>query len=315
MSAGRSQDPPPPRLFVAGAGAVGAALAAALLRQGWPLAEVACRTEARSRQRLDRILSGSEASRSASAPAALDFAAMCAPDRSSGPGPALLLVAVPDRALPEAAVALARRAWPEGSVALHTSGAVEIGALAPLRARGVAIGGLHPLKSFVDLERDAAGLGGVIVAIEGDAAAVALAERVARALDAQPHRLGPGARPAWHAAASHACNHLVALTDQALDLLERAGLERDAARAALLPLQRGTLDNLAAHTPSEALTGPIVRGEVAVVRGHLAALAGAPPDVAAAYRALARRAVELARARGLPEDVAASLLAALDGAP
>jgi len=301
MSAAR---PGPPRLFVAGAGAVGAALAAALHRQGWPLAEVACRTEARSRRQLERILAGRPPGAPTAAAAALDFAALSDPGRPTGTGPALLLVAVPDRALPEAARALARRAWPEGSVALHTSGAVEVEALAPLRARGLAIGGLHPLKSFVDLERDAAGLSGVIMAIEGDPPALALAERVAEALDARPHRLAPGARPAWHAAASHACNHLVALTDQALDLLAAAGLERDAARAALLPLQRGTLDNLAAYAPAEALTGPIVRG-------HLAALAAAPPDVALAYRALGRRAVELARARGLGDDVAAALLAAL----
>ena len=307
MSAAR---PSPPRLFVAGAGAVGAALAAALHRQGWPLAEVACRTEARSRQRLERILAG----RPAAGAAALDFATLCAPGREAGRGPALLVVSVPDRALPEAAAALARRAWPAGSVALHTSGAVEVEALAPLRASGLAIGGLHPLKSFVDLERDAAGLGGIILAIEGDPPALALAERVAEALDARPHRLAPGARAAWHAAASHACNHLVALTDQALDLLVAAGLERGAARAALLPLQRGTLDNLAALAPADALTGPIVRGELAVVRGHLAALAAAPPDVAAAYRALGRRAVALARARGLDADVAAALLAALEGA-
>jgi len=299
---------PAPRVFVAGAGAAGSALAAALHRRGWPLVELASRRPGRARERLAQIAAGGPAADGAQA---LDFASMCAADRPTGAGPALLLVAVPDRALPEAAAALARRAWPADSVALHTSGAVEVAALAPLRAAGLAIGGLHPLQSFVDLERDVAGLGRAIVAIEGDATALALAERIARELGARPFRLAPGARPAWHAAASHACNHLVALTDQAIELLATAGLDREAARAALLPLQRGTLDNLDAHAPAEALTGPIVRGDLAVVRGHLAALAAAPPDVAAAYRALGRRAVALARERGLPPDVAAALLEAL----
>ena len=300
--------PDAPRLFVAGAGAVGGALAAALQRRGWPLVELASRSAGRARERLAKIEAGLPATGGAQA---LDFAAMCEPGRPSGSGPALLLVSVPDRALPEAAAALARRAWPAGSVALHTSGAVEVAVLAPLRAAGLAIGGLHPLQSFVDLERDVAGLPRAILAVEGDAAALALAERIARELGARAFRLAPGARPAWHAAASHACNHLVALTDQAIELLAAAGLDREAARAALLPLQRGTLDNLAAHAPAEALTGPIVRGELDVVRGHLAALAGASPDAAAAYRALGRRAVALARERGLPADVASALLDAL----
>jgi len=300
--------PSAPRLFVAGAGAVGGALAAALHRRGWPLVELASRTPGRARERLSQISAGGPGAGGAQA---LDFAAMCEPGRPAGAGAALLLVAVPDRALPAAAAALARRAWPPGSVALHTSGAVEVAALAPLRAAGLAIGGLHPLHSFVDLERDVAALQRAILAVEGDAPALALAERIAHELGARAFRLAPGARPAWHAAASHACNHLVALTDQAIELLAAAGLDREAARAALLPLQRGTLDNLAAHAPAEALTGPIVRGEVEVVRGHLAALAAAPPDVAAAYRALGRRAVALAQARGLPADVAAALLDAL----
>lgn len=305
-----------PRIFVAGAGAVGAALAGALHRSGWPLAEIASRTRARSELRLAQICGagdsgGKDRGLAAGEPEAVDFAELCAPDRPAGTAPALLLIAVPDRVVPEAAAALARRRWPAGSVALHTSGAVEVSALAPLRVAGLAIGGLHPLRSFVDLERDVAGLANGIVAIEGDAAALELAERVVARLGARPFRLAAGMRPAWHAAASHACNHLVALLDQSLDLLAAAGLDRDTGRAALLPLQRGTLDNLAGHAPSEALTGPIVRGDVAVVRRHLAALAGAPPDVAAAYRALGRRAVALARARGLADDVAAELLRAL----
>jgi predicted short-subunit dehydrogenase-like oxidoreductase (DUF2520 family) len=93
-------------------------------------------------------------------------------------------------------------------------------------------------------------------------------------------------------------------------------MPRDAARAALLPLQRGTLDNLAAHPPAQALTGPVARGDSEVVARHLRALAATPPDVRAAYRALAERALHLAEGRGLPAAAAAELRARLaEGVP
>jgi predicted short-subunit dehydrogenase-like oxidoreductase (DUF2520 family) len=224
----------------------------------------------------------------------------------------LLLVAVPDRVIEPLAVRLAARPWPAGSVALHLSGSVEVSALDALAAAGLATGGLHPLKSFVDPEHDAATLAGTILAIEGAPAALAAAGDLAARLGARPLRLPPGARPAWHAAATHACNHLVALLDQALDLMERAGLPRDEARAALLPLLTGTLGNLAAHPPGQALTGPVVRGDAGAVAAHLRALSGLAPDVGAAYRALATRAVTLARQqRGLDPAAAAAILRAL----
>ena len=93
---------------------------------------------------------------------------------------------------------------------------------------------------------------------------------------------------------SHLADHLIAQTDWDI-----VGLCR----------WRSPLDNLRAHAPGNALTGPVVRGDEAAVRRHVQALEGLPADVAAAYRALASRAVHLAQSqRGLPASTAASIL-------
>ncbi len=125
-------------VHVAGAGAAGTALARGLLRNDpelWIVGEVACRTRDRAQQRCE-LLSGGDP---------LAFEEMASPDRAPAPGPALLLVSVPDRVIGEASAALARRPWPPGSLALHLSGAVEVDALAPLGAAGLALGGVHGL--------------------------------------------------------------------------------------------------------------------------------------------------------------------------
>ncbi len=296
----------PRRLSVAGAGAVGTALARGLSRAGWPLAEIACRSADRALERVGFLGAGEP----------VPFAEMCDPGRAPDDGPLLLLVSVPDRHIHACAARLAQRDWPIDTVALHLSGAVEVAALEPLSSAGLAVGGLHPLKSFVDADRDADSLAGTVAALEGEAPALAVARDVSGALGLLPFELTPGSRPAWHGAATHACNHLVALVDQALDLMESAGLDRDGARAALVPLLDSTVRNLERLPPGGALTGPIVRGDIEAVNRHLQAVEGAAADVGAAYRALARRAVRLARKhRDLDEDTAAELVRALTEPP
>jgi len=101
-----------------------------------------------------------------------------------------------------------------------------------------------------------------------------------------------------------ASNYLVALVAVAARLMAEAGIGEDRALAGLLPLARGTLENVAAAGPAAALTGPIARGDVATVRRHLMALRHADADL---YRAAAREALRLARAAGLDEEKAGRL--------
>lgn len=285
--ASRAARPTEPLLHVLGAGAAGTGLARRLAQSGWPVGAVVCRSNERAAVRCALIGAG--------VPACFDDW----PKTSESPSePVVLLIAVPDRAIGDVAQRLAAYSWPAESLALHLSGSVEIAALAPLAGIGLATGGLHPLKSFVDPERDAASLPGTVFALEGAPAALTIAEQMVAACQGTSFALSPGKRPAWHAAAAHGANHLVALVDQCLDLAEHAGLPRDQARAALLPLLQGTLANLSRHPPSRALTGPVARGDTIAVQKHLQALTDLPADVPAAYRALGLRALGLAAESG-----------------
>jgi predicted short-subunit dehydrogenase-like oxidoreductase (DUF2520 family) len=115
----------------------------------------------------------------------------------------------------------------------------------------------------------------------------------------RPFRVAPGHRAAYHAAATIASNHLVALVGQAARVAGAAGIPSDA----LWPLLRSTLANVEALGPEAALTGPVARGDVDTVVRHLEAL---DPDERTAYAALARAALALT-GRDDP-----ALLAALD---
>ena len=81
------------------------------------------------------------------------------------------------------------------------------------------------------------------------------------------------------------------------------GVVEGEARAATLGLMGAAVSNLQTGRPPDVLTGPIARGDVASVQGHLAALASDAPALAA-YVTLSRAALTLARERGTSADFA-----------
>ena len=80
----------------------------------------------------------------------------------------------------------------------------------------------------------------------------------------------------------------------------------------LLPLVQGTLQNVKSFGPEMALTGPVVRGDVATVRKHLEALKR-DPAAREVYAVLGKRILGLAARRGLPAGRVRALKRLLGG--
>ncbi len=93
----------------------------------------------------------------------------------------------------------------------------------------------------------------------------------------------------YHAGAAVASNYLVAVLDFAVMIYEALGMRRDEAVKAIIPLVRGTVNNVERVGVPDALTGPIARGDVETVEGHMEALeekaAGDAPPVQRAGQA------------------------------
>ncbi len=229
------------------------------------------------------------------------------------PGDATVaLLAVPDDALPEVADRLARYAAPPGCAALHLSRALTAPVLEPLYSAGYSVGTLHPLQTVADAETGALRLRDCAYAIGGEPEALAAARRLVADLADQILEVPPLARPAYHAAAVIASNYLISLLALAVRQLEALALDESAAVRALLPLVRGTLENVETLGLPDALTGPIARGDADTVRLHLARLS---PEDRHLYCALGREALRVALGAGLPEDRAEQIAALLSETP
>jgi predicted short-subunit dehydrogenase-like oxidoreductase (DUF2520 family) len=206
------------------------------------------------------------------------------------------LIATPDDQLASVAGQLAQQGkdW-HGKVAFHCSGAAPSDLLAPLREAGALIASVHPLKSFADPVVAVDSMAGTWCGCEGDPKALARLAPLFDALSARRFAIDAGQKTLYHAAAVLACNNLVALMEAALRSMAAAGVAADTAWPALRPLVEGTLANLDRFSTSQALTGPVARGDAATIERQQAATTALDPAVGEVYRALGIVALQLAR--------------------
>lgn len=225
---------------------------------------------------------------------------------------ALWLLTPPDGAIASMASALAAAGTVRaGDVVFHCSGAQAASILSPLTGCGAQLASVHPLKSFAEPERAVESFAGTWCTVEGAAAALALLRPLFEQLGAHVAQIDPAGKTLYHAASVLVCNDLTALMESGLRAYESAGLDRTTAQSMMEPLVRETLDNVFALGTVRALTGPVARGDVAVVSRQLAALGALDPRIADAYRALNAIALYLARAQGDAPAAALDAVAAV----
>ena len=274
-----------------GAGRVGTGLATGFARSGHGVVAVASRSIA-SAQALARRLPGAGA-----------LAPQEVADRAD-----LVFITVPDDTIEPVASGIR---WRAGSACVHTSGAAELDVLNKAVADGALAGGFHPLHMFGEPGESADELRGCAVALAGPHALVEELERLARSLGARPLRLPEGGRALYHVAANFSGAFVIALMQETIALWKKLGIAEGDALAALLPLLRGTVDNVERLGARGGLGSAVARGDVGTIRRHLEVLAKEAPDSLELYRLLSLRTVPLALAKGTLKPEAANEIKAL----
>jgi len=299
-----------PTLAIIGAGRVGSTLAQTLHWRGYTVTAVYSRTPASAQRLADKLTTRVAAS-------AADAATNAQ----------LTFLTVPDDAIVPVCEALSRGVDLRGRAVVHTSGVTSVSTLAAARVSGALTGGLHPMLPIMDAElspRIAFSVPWVTEApdvtfgVEADSEPLrAWLAAIVKALNGVALWLHGEDRALYHAAGVIASNYMVTLFAEALGLLDRLNAETDehTLRQTLAHLVDNTLRNLKTVGPTQALTGPIARGDVGTVRKHLAALDQHDPELAALYRIVGRRTARLAAARGLADDKLQRIRQSLEDTP
>ena len=184
-----------------------------------------------------------------------------------------------------------------GNIVFHCSGALPSGALGAAVKAGAGIASVHPIRSFAGPKQAASGFAGTYCGIEGDAVAV---DRLTDAFSAIGAKLVPvnaEFKTVYHAAAVFASNYLVTVLDTAVEAYAKAGIPREDALKLMEPLVRGTVDNVFRLGTTDALTGPIARGDTATVVRQYRAVSSWDARVGQLYKSLGKLTAAIAARR------------------
>ena len=265
-----------------GAGRVGTAIAHILQEKGETIAAMVSRSEA-SLERASGYVTGAFFS--------TDLAA------AAGKGNVFFLT-TPDDVIADVCGGLASTGVLQPGVKVaHMSGMLGLDTLAAAEQEGAGVLSVHPLQTFADVKMAIRKIPGTVFAITTrDQEAERWAEKLVGKLEGEPVILAEKNKPLYHIGAVMASNLMVALEHMAELIYQDIGLEGDKALKALYPLVAGTLDNLRHFGTEKALTGPVARGDIGVVRRHLETLeAEGNQAMLTAYASLSLFALDLAR--------------------
>ena len=256
---------------IVGAGRVGTALGKLLRGLGWHIGAVVTRSSRTAGAAVRAMGGGMPCRRLTSDLFAAD----------------VILLGTPDRALPGLARSLAEIGGEKcrGKIVLHASATLDRGVLAPFARRGALTGSLHPMQAFGG--EIIPKLNGIIFTIEGDRRARRVARQIARSLGGVPVVIDSRDKAIYHASAVLAAGSIYALTEAGIGMLVGIGFTRQRAMQTLLPLLRQIPDNIERIGPRAAWTGPLSRGDYAIVAKHVVALRRYPREFQQSYAALA----------------------------
>lgn len=263
--------PERPRVVVVGFGRMGGALAIGLKRTGWPVTVFP-----RSGESLRRAVD----------------AGLTLADHDDLHDADVCIFAVPDAVVPTLSASMLLDLGLSTAL-VHCAGALDLSVFgtSPMIARRMR-GSFHPLVAVSDpgdlLEGHTAALSATGRPL------MAILKRMAEDLGLATIEVPEARRAAYHAGAVLAAGGVVSLLSAAVDALAEAGIDPEAALRALLPLSRSALRGVEQRGLARGLTGPVKRGDLAVVQAHLSAL---PADLAELYRTLSLRALALCGAQ------------------
>jgi predicted short-subunit dehydrogenase-like oxidoreductase (DUF2520 family) len=275
-----------------GAGTTGTALAVRLSQKGWPVVGVSSRTLS-SAQRLAKRVPSCQVYHTAQELA--DVAEM-------------IFITTPDDVI---AQVCSEVHWHKKQSVLHCSGAHSVDILGPAKKLGAAVGSFHPLQTFADVDQAIANLPGSTFALEAEEPLLSTLKELTRLLNGNWVELKPGDKVLYHAAAVFACNYLVTLVKLAQDLWKDFGVSPKEATRALLPLLRGTLNNIDNIGLPNCLTGPVARGDLGTIEKHLRALDARSPSLLTTYKELGLQTIPIALAKGKVNEQKAEEMRAL----
>lgn len=186
-----------------------------------------------------------------------------------------------------------------GKIVCHFSGSLSSAVFSGIESTGAAGCSVHPMYAFSDKFTSYQKLNLAIVTIEGQKRAAAVMEDMFSHMGNRVLKISPEAKMRYHCSASLVSNFMTGLFSMGLELLEQCGIPEETGRELVGPLVVHNIEAAVRDGAEKTLTGPIERGDVHTVEGHLAVLRGEERMI---YQLLGQKVLAVARRKNPDRD-------------
>lgn len=176
-----------------------------------------------------------------------------------------------------------------GTVVVHCSGVLSSEILYVLKNKDCLIASLHPMRSFSYASGTT--FEGAYCALEGDKEAIKKIKQLLKPLNINWLEISAQKKAVYHCGGVFSANYLIEILHQAQKAYQNAGLDETVALTVAYDLAQGVLNNIKkTNSLTNALTGPLARGDIQTILLHLNQL---PPDSKYLYKALGKELLTL----------------------
>jgi len=199
-----------------------------------------------------------------------------------------VIVSVPDPLISTVAQNLRPYLVP-GQVICHTSGFHPAEVLQAAGIPGRYLASMHPMISIAQRFTETERYRHLCFGLEGGDIALRQAVKLVESIGGRAVSIPTEGKALYHAGCVMATSMLLAFLDQSRVIFETLGIGSEASQEMARSLAESALANMVSGRLPQALTGPVVRGDVQVVAEHIERLKRMDDSLARIYRLMGKR--------------------------
>lgn len=209
----------------------------------------------------------------------------------------MICLTVPDGLIVEIADEIINMCIKEGidikdKIFCHMSGALSSEVFSGITANKISSYSIHPLLAVNDKLKSYKEFSKALFTIEGEEKNIEKVKSVFEKMGNKVITIQAKDKAGYHAAAVLGSNLMLGLFETVIEEMVNAGFERKMAEKVMVPFVCNNIEHLKENSMEDALTGPVVRGDVKTVKMHLNMLEN---DNRKIYGLLSKKALNIAK--------------------
>ena len=206
----------------------------------------------------------------------------------------VIIISVQDKHLPEIINDLKNiNINLQNKIIVHTSGYFDSSLFKILNINIARTGSFHPLQTFnrLSLSNNRL-LRNIYFGIEGGIDAKKLMAIICKKLNSKYLIISKKEKPLYHFACVFASNLLVTYLKTLSQTASKLKIRPNKIIEVFYPIINETIENIRKHGFEKSLTGPFVRGDIEVIKGHIGTIKNDFPDTLTLYKLLGNKTME-----------------------